>query len=581
MKVFRFLKLKFRDQLILSYVLLISLPLLVLGLFSYQSVKGLVVEQSIQHHHTSLMQLANYENNVVDQYVRSIRAITINRQLSAILRRVAIRQPSRGIEYDNYREIHAILHTLTAQDGLLSVKLALSGKANFIAPYFDFFPIELLMQAPFYQEYLAPQQGSIVVLPSSIAQEIRPVSSDSLLFATRLVNWEANNRTLGYLFMEVDAATMLRPLTQFRIPEDSSLLLATPNFTLFHATNPPTLLDRPTQTEVSVFSTLIPSIQGELILSTPAQRLPPGGRNLALLQLATAALLSLAAVSFALYLTRILNRNVQSIIQSIRLIEGGQFSEVPVSSSSDEFGMLQNALHSMSGQIRTLIDNVVIAERRHKEMEFRLLYEQINPHFVYNTLDIVYWEALSAGEEKLAELARTLTDYLRLSLNHGHKLISVRNELEEVEKYIHIINYCFHDCVTLTIHASEAAQEVKIINTILQPLVENAVFHGILAKEEPWGSIDINVKMEDDAILFVVTDDGAGMDCAKMPEYLASNSTHSGLRNVDNRIKAYYGQDSGISVDDTYQTGCRLTVRLNLFADTLSLDSSPLLPVSK
>ncbi|NLB38042.1 MAG: histidine kinase, partial [Clostridiales bacterium] len=269
-------------------------------------------------------------------------------------------------------------------------------------------------------------------------------------------------------------------------------------------------------------------------------------------------------IAFALYLARSLNRGVEDIVHSIHLIETGQFSAVQPSDSGDEFGVLQTALHGMAVQIRTLINGIVVAESKHKDMEFRLLYEQINPHFIYNTLDVVYWEALSAGEDKLAELARTLTDYLRLSLNHGHELITVKNELEEVKKYIHIINYCYHDCVRLTISAPDEVQEIRVINTILQPLVENAVFHGILAKEEPWGNIDINVCLDGNVLTFVIIDDGVGMESDDIDQYLNSDSAHSCLRNVNKRIQSYYGSESGITYEPAHRPGSRLTIRLTL-----------------
>lgn len=516
-----------------------------------------------------------------DLVIDGASTVSTNRQLASILRRLAIHPLTRGGEYDNYLEILSILHTLSGLDGLLSIKLALPGSAGFIAPYFDFFPLQQLTEAAFFADYLAPRPDELTVFPSAIAPGIRPARTDSFILATRLVNWDANNRTLGYLLLEVDANVLLRPLQQYEIPGQSSLKLVAPNLVLFQKETPDANGGANNAADRTEFAAPVAGIDGQLTLVTPSRQPSERGQGLAMLQLLTAAVLSLASVTFALYLAGSLNQGVQHTIQSIRLIEGGQFSAVETSRRTDEFGVLQNALHGMAMQIRSLIDDIMVADRKRKEMEFRLLYEQINPHFIYNTMDIVYWEALSAGEDKLAELARTLTDYLRLSLNHGHELISVKNELEEVAKYIHIINYCYHDCVRLTVRAPAEVQDVMVINTILQPLVENAVFHGILAKEEPLGSIDIDVSLDGTNLTFIITDDGAGIDGHDIAPYLRPDSAHSGMRNVNNRIQAYYGPNCGITYEPNQSLGCRMTVRLDLSgaasfpsAETLLADSA-------
>lgn len=190
----------------------------------------------------------------------------------------------------------------------------------------------------------------------------------------------------------------------------------------------------------------------------------------------------------------------------------------------------------------------------------KLLYAQINPHFLYNTLDIIVWQALRIKSKEIADIADSLAKFLRLNLNNGQDFISIGDELEEVRRYMHIINYRYRDSIRIVFAVAEGLESRIIIKMILQPLIENAILHGIMPKEDRQGTIWIKACCEGDYILFEVVDDGVG--CTDPQAILNHESNGYGLKNVHQRIQAYYGPDCGLSIASQPGAGFQVTIRL-------------------
>ena len=192
-----------------------------------------------------------------------------------------------------------------------------------------------------------------------------------------------------------------------------------------------------------------------------------------------------------------------------------------------------------------------------REAERLLLQSRINPHFLYNTLDALYFQAIIHGDDQIADMTMALSNHFKLTLNSGRNYITIRNSLQWMREYMKIMNMRFHDRFQLVEHVDETLLDQEILTFILQPFVENAMIHGLETKVGN-GVITITVRREGDSVLLIIEDDGAGMEDISVWE------SGYGIQNVQQRIHLHYGNDYGAKVESERNKGTRVTVTLPL-----------------
>jgi len=234
-----------------------------------------------------------------------------------------------------------------------------------------------------------------------------------------------------------------------------------------------------------------------------------------------------------------------------------------------EIAQLGNSFNSMMGQIHHLIDMVYIEQNLKREAEFKTLQAQIKPHFLYNTLDTIRWIAEAHSLEEVVRLVGALTKLFRISLSRGHEIISLGDELEHVRSYLYIQKVRYEDKLHYDITCDERYYGLSVNKLILQPLVENAIYHGIKQKRGE-GHISITVSEQAGELLIEVADDGAGMTpekCASINQDLRAGRvtayTHGyGLYNVNDRIRLVHGKDYGLHYALNKMGGVTVLMRL-------------------
>ncbi len=252
----------------------------------------------------------------------------------------------------------------------------------------------------------------------------------------------------------------------------------------------------------------------------------------------------------------------------------GDFQISENSREHDEISELYEDLHIMIESIQRLITTVyeeqVQKEKlnsRQKDVEFKMLASQINPHFLYNTLETIRMKARCNGETEIEELVKMLAKIMRRNIQVGDKLVTLKSELELVDYYLKIQQYRFGERINYKIDIRCDIEFQKIMPLIIQPVVENAFVHGLETKEGE-GQIRIIVEKEDYLVIQVI-DDGIGMSHKKLEEinenlsdFRKLNSSNIGLNNVNQRIKLLYGADYGIKVDSEENKGTKVTIVL-------------------
>jgi two-component system sensor histidine kinase YesM len=221
----------------------------------------------------------------------------------------------------------------------------------------------------------------------------------------------------------------------------------------------------------------------------------------------------------------------------------------------------------MIRRINSLIEEVYLAQIKEKEAELLALQQQINPHFLYNTLDSIAWMSMAYKAEDIRYMVMSLASMMRYSLNEGNNYISVRDELEQVRNYVGIQEIRYDNKFTTAIKCDTEALDYKIIKLIIQPLVENAIVHGFKDTGK-FGNIEINVQIVGQDLKIEVINDGDEIDLDKVKKLLEPETDekpkHYGLRNVNDRLIKSFGKKSAIKFSVEHgKTVARIKISLN------------------
>jgi two-component system, sensor histidine kinase YesM len=233
----------------------------------------------------------------------------------------------------------------------------------------------------------------------------------------------------------------------------------------------------------------------------------------------------------------------------------------------DEIGVLTRSFRSMVRQIDQLLEAQYQAGQDLKSAELKALQAQINPHFLYNTLDLINWQAINRGAPEIAEISRALARFYALSLNSGRDVVTVEDELAHAATYVEIQNRRFEQRVRFAVEVPKALRCHPILKILLQPLVENAILHGILERGEgASGAVTITGCRRGGDLTLTVTDDGVGMSEEQMNRLLskmpAANGHGYGVKNIIERIRLYYGDEYGLDFVSAPGAGTSVTLRL-------------------
>lgn len=247
--------------------------------------------------------------------------------------------------------------------------------------------------------------------------------------------------------------------------------------------------------------------------------------------------------------------------------EEGDLSVRFNSKYNDEIGQLGKSFNTMIKEISNLVDMVYMEQKCKREAELKTLQAQIKPHFLYNTLYTIQWMAGEHGAQDVVHIVGALANLFRIGLSKGKEMISVQEELEHVRSYLIIQKARYEDKLMYEINYEEDVLHHRVLKLILQPLVENAIYHGINAKRGG-GTIRITARLDKGKLHFCVADDGIGMTPAKLIELrnsLENNHSESaktgfGISNVNERIRLSYGLEYGLIYTSVYQEGTKVEV---------------------
>lgn len=303
-----------------------------------------------------------------------------------------------------------------------------------------------------------------------------------------------------------------------------------------------------------------------LVTVLPEKELSGGISTIQLQYLITTSLLFLAVVLISVPAINSVTRRINLLVDRMKLVQDGNLNASLRTNSHDEIGQLTRNFNFMLERIKALMTRQYILGQELKTAELKALQSQINPHFLYNTLEMIGWLALENNPQKIRTVVRTLAQFYRLSLNQGEGVTTIANELKLVVSYMEIQSIRFQNRIQLIIDVSQDILNYSIPNITLQPIVENAIVHGILEKPSKSGNIHIKGYLNSEGMIELsVIDDGLGMANDQVQKLrngklFPTDSGSYGLNNIEKRICLLFGIQRGLYFESQYNVGTKVTL---------------------
>ncbi len=273
----------------------------------------------------------------------------------------------------------------------------------------------------------------------------------------------------------------------------------------------------------------------------------------------------------AVYLTRLIFNPLNGLQHYMQRVEEGEFINVPIEKDTgDEIIRLKKGFNKMVRAIQTLIEEIKIEQKIIRKNELDLIHAQVNPHFLYNTLDAASALNLIGDNAGAYEVVQQLGNFYRNSLGRGRDTITIKEEIDCIKSYIAILNIRYDNKINLILKIEDSILNLKILKLLLQPIIENAVYHGIRYKHNS-GVISIQGYRDEDEVIFIVTDDGKGMSEEKIDEILGYEVNNTakgfGIYSAMQRIAIFYNIEKPITITSELECGTEITIRVKVMEE--------------
>lgn len=299
----------------------------------------------------------------------------------------------------------------------------------------------------------------------------------------------------------------------------------------------------------------------------PSEELNKEGRNVAIIVIILIVIINTIALSISWVISKKIVEPLNNIMRGMEIVKTGDFDASIKVNSNDEIGQLENSFNNMINRIKYLVNRVYKEQKELRKAELRILQAQINPHFLYNTVDSMIWLARSGRNEDMIKMAYALINFFKVGISKGRDFISIKEEIHHVRNYLIIQEIRYMDKFIYEIKIDGDLAKYKILKLIIQPLVENSIYHGIKNKKGQ-GLIKIHVRDEKKCIIIDVTDSGIGMSEKEVKDLndnlnKKSNKLKSyGIKNVNERIKIFFGKEYGLKFFSEFEKGTHVQIKI-------------------
>lgn len=560
-----------RKKLVISYLLLITVPILVLGVYSFSVSKRNMERQTEETIRNNVRLMASDLETSLKRENDNIKYLSYNAKFRQVLKN------SRGNQVEVAQVLNEVVepifwYFITSDNNMKGIEIYTPYVSQEVGSFLK--PVGDSSEESWYQ-YHQKNFGTLWTF------------ENGSMFTTRTVlDAQTASEPIGVLKLTVHPASVLEPISNNTFLNNGILLTDTEGKTIYSRQTGAEPADQAVLAGAEA-GNLADGDQGEYIvmseaISTSGWRLyyyvtksEITGQLYEILK-STLLIVGLClAVSLFLIgiLSRVLSRRILELKESAEKVAEGNFNLELNHNDTDEIGIVSKSLQTMCDRLNEMINRVYKAELEKKAMELKALQAMINPHFLYNCLSSIKWKAIRTGNDEISDLTGLLAKFYRTSLNGGKQITTVGSELENVKSYVELQRMTHENSFDVEYELDETLFETSMPNFLLQPIVENAIEHGMNYQEEieGRGRLIVRLEEEDGHLIFSILNNGPRVELDRLEEILNTPGRGYGIYNIEERIRIYYGAGCGVYASVTADGYTCFTVRIGKELKELSV----------
>lgn len=577
-----------RVKLFASFFLLIFIPIIVLTVFAAYRSTAIIQEQSMEIARLYLQQT----ENEMESELYKIATVSSSVAQTAEVHEVLEKQ-NTGIsfseEYDDMNELYKTIESTRALQNLYQIRLFISDSFTHSRSNYITYPLSSVSDTDWYHQ-LVDQYQTQALLPPSTFQPPLSEPQEVLSVVTLIRSRKDITRILGVVSVDVLKSDLIDILQRNNYAEQSAAYLVDENLNIVcgaNSTFPVSEADLAAQLQQmrdtfgassgvstagnAVYGLSAPIFDGWRIFTVASMgNLLSPVLDLRDQMILLTVIISIIAFCLSYLYARYSTRRIKTLAEQVRRVENGDLSVSCIVDSEDEIGELQNSFNFMVRRISLLVDERYNLGKNLKDMELRALQAQINPHFLYNTLDMIAWKAMASGNQETVDIVVKLARFYRLSLSNGSDFLPLSDEVEHVRLFVELTNLCRSRNVQLITEVAPSIADYPIMKLILQPIVENSLFHGLYELSDRVGVIRLTAEQIGSYVQIQIADNGVGIEKSKLAELLAKkerpvvNTKRGGygIGNILERLRIYYDDRFTFQIESAILTGTTVTIRI-------------------
>ena len=582
-----------KHKLSLLMIMTTLVPLLFLGLFSYKTAEGLTEEKAKSSGMNTLRQVEVYLSTMVKD-VENMSLFLIGHNgvqnylktpESDLLQQTTIINFLTNLAFSKDYVANIIIEPLGAKPPISHKSIVGSDFTDITATIPDYYEQHPKWWSGVHRQWTFEGARQVITLA-------RPIRSTD------------KYRLIGKVQINLDQGVIARQIRQAALEEGGYILLLDEKDRIIAGpdeleTNMPLTVYYPDMPSFqgksgfldygsgagkkTVLYNTLSSVNWKLVGIIPTEAYRSQNHYFLILTAVAVSVAMLFVIVFVVFLIQKITKPLSALTSFLKSASPEEpLPAIPVK-SIDEVGQLIVSYNRLSSRIVKLTDEVKRNESLKKEADMQALQLQINPHFLYNTLSSIHWLALMNRDAPIADMVGSLSDFLRFSLNNGREYCQVGQEMMHVRHYVNIQSIRYPEKFVFHAHVDEQAEEKLMLKLLLQPLVENAMLHGILKREGP-GEISVRIASGPQGMHFSVSDNGLGIPAERL-EQLRRQLTETpgeslqparkggyGLRNVQRRLVLHYGREAGLHIESVEGVGTTITFAIPYVEDSVCLE---------
>lgn len=574
--------------MLIIFAVLTTIPLSIVGVVSYSRSYSTIRENITN----SATQIANQLNTSIELVFQdSEKFLKIGNHETT----VRFVNPYRQSEESTYRSALAIIDLFQLFREIYEFDTKIKGiyilgfNGNNISEQEGRYSLPENVESIETVQRILSRPGEVMYIPNSEIDYAGTPSYKDVISVGKAIIRPSTREILGVIIVDVDRAAIVEMCRNIKMGDTGYFAVVTSHGKFIYPQNGEINLQELTyenlqrianneegafvqevnkELEFFVFNTLN-KVGWKIVGRVKLKELMRGAYHIRSITVAVVIFCVIFAAILYFFISDALTHPILDLKEKMAQAESGNLEVRAHSSNSDEIADLCHSFNVMIGKIKELLDRNIKEQEELKKSELKALQAQINPHFLYNTLDAIVWMTEANNKEQVVKITKTLSSFFRIVLSRGEEWISIEEEVEHIQSYLTIQKMRYRDILDYELVFDKNILGFRVLKLTLQPLVENAIYHGIKNKRKP-GLIQVKGGILDgNTLLLEVLDNGGGMTAEKLRDVRKTldrdmleidGDNGYGLKNVNQRIKLYYGKEWGVSVDSDQGVGTRVSV---------------------